>query len=136
MVDYPLIREWFRHADDDYTVAKHLLYDLYPVQIEIICFHCQQATEKWLKGYLVYKGIDEPPKTHDLNKLRDMCADFDDSFCSLSDQLRFLTRFTIAPRYPDEWEVGANDASLAVNYATEINNFAPLAELRKLLDEY
>jgi HEPN domain-containing protein len=69
---------------------------------EIICFHCQQAAEKWLKGYRVYMGIAEIPKTHELNKLRDACADFDPRFEEIAEECDFLMQFGVTPRYPDE----------------------------------
>jgi hypothetical protein len=80
MVDYPLIHEWFRKADSDYDTARHMLLEYYPMQIEIICFHCQQAVEKWLKGYLIYSVVDEPPKIHELNRLCDMCHGYSAKF--------------------------------------------------------
>jgi HEPN domain-containing protein len=130
MVDYPLIHDWFRHAENDYKVAEHLLLEFHPVQIEIICFHCQQAAEKWLKGYLVYMGTAEIPKTHELNKLRYACADFDPRFEEIAAECDFLTQFGVTPRYPDEWEVIEQDARRAVDCATMINNITPFTDLR------
>lgn len=38
-----LVCEWFKKAEHDLIVAKHLFEDLYPKQIEIGCYHSQQA---------------------------------------------------------------------------------------------
>jgi hypothetical protein len=34
---------------------------MYPVPIEIVCFHCQQAAEKYFKSFLAYHD-QEPPQ--------------------------------------------------------------------------
>jgi HEPN domain-containing protein len=59
-----LYRQWFKFAADDYAAANHML-TLYPLRLEIICYHCEQCVEKMLKGFLTARDI-EPPKTHDL----------------------------------------------------------------------
>ncbi|MDR3109740.1 MAG: HEPN domain-containing protein [Planctomycetaceae bacterium] len=79
MSDIDLIKEWFQHSSNDLISAKHLFEDLYPKQIEISCFHCQQCVEKSLKGFLVYKDYN-PPKIHNLRMLVQLCIDIDDSF--------------------------------------------------------
>ncbi|TAL67168.1 MAG: HEPN domain-containing protein [Bacteroidetes bacterium] len=44
-----------------------------------ICFHSQQAAEKFLKLYLVYKGI-EPEKTHNISDLLYKCKLLSEEF--------------------------------------------------------
>ncbi len=56
-------REWQRLAEMDLNSAEYLL-NMCPTPLEIICYHCQQAAEKYLKGYLVFHGMN-PPKIHD-----------------------------------------------------------------------
>jgi HEPN domain-containing protein len=47
-------------------------------------FDCQQASEKALKGYLVFKN--KPViKTHDLIKLLESCTSFDSEFRKMDD---------------------------------------------------
>ena len=48
----------------DLSAAEHLL-TMRPLPVEIICYHCEQAAEKFLKATLVQFDR-EPPKTHDL----------------------------------------------------------------------
>lgn len=59
--------EWLDFAYMDLSAAEHLL-TMRPLPVEIICYHCEQAAEKFLKATLVQFDR-EPPKTHDL-KLR------------------------------------------------------------------
>jgi len=37
----------------DLNTAEYLK-NMKPLPIEIICYHCQQSAEKYLKGYLVF----------------------------------------------------------------------------------
>ena len=48
--------EWFYFADADFDSAQ-ILNDAYRKHGEIICYHCQQAVEKYLKAFLCYSGI-------------------------------------------------------------------------------
>jgi len=74
-------------ADRDLKTAELLLRqddaDFYSA---IICFHCQQSIEKYLKAFLT-KNECHAPKTHDVSYLALLCSDFDDFFktCDLSD---------------------------------------------------
>ncbi|MDR0598605.1 MAG: HEPN domain-containing protein, partial [Treponema sp.] len=63
----------------------------------MICFHCQQAAEKYLKGFLVFKGI-EFPKTHDLAALLKLANTGDVDFSILLDKCLFLLPFGVEPR--------------------------------------
>jgi len=67
-----LVKEWYRFAMMDFSAATHLNNTMCPKPLEIICYHCQQSAEKFLKGFLISNSI-EPPKTHDLQELCEMC---------------------------------------------------------------
>ena len=45
--------KWFQSAEMDFQTAIHLYENMYPPPREIICFHCQQAVEKFLKSLLL-----------------------------------------------------------------------------------
>lgn len=55
--DNERIREWIDKADHDLGSAK-LIYLHIPEYFDTIAFHCQQATEKYLKATLVFYRID------------------------------------------------------------------------------
>lgn len=42
-------QERIRFAKMDLDSAKYLL-NMHPTPVEVICYHCQQSTEKYLKG--------------------------------------------------------------------------------------
>ena len=45
-------KEWFEFAKRDLESAKFLI-NMYPKPIEIICYHCEQSAEEYLKGYII-----------------------------------------------------------------------------------
>ena len=55
MDEKEISKEWFEIGDSDLASAEFLL-KMHPVPNEIICYHCQQAAEKYLKGFLALKG--------------------------------------------------------------------------------
>jgi len=48
---HSLIKEWLRKAEHDMGMAD-LAINNKPEYTDSICFHCQQAAEKYLKAYL------------------------------------------------------------------------------------
>ena len=90
--------EWLAYADTDLAVAEHN-QTMYPKPLNIICFHCQQAVEKYLKAYLSWRGI-KPPKIHELETLCNMCSAQDNRFDEILKQCVFLSVYGVQPRYP------------------------------------
>ena len=91
---------WFEKAEHDFLIIKKgLVGD--DVPWDMVTFHAQQAAEKYLKGFLVYRAR-RPAKTHDLVELLAMCADFDQDLASLKPDCRELTNLGFVSRYPDE----------------------------------
>ena len=62
-----LAAEWVRKAEDDYIAATRLRRGRTPLH-DIVCFHCQQCAEKYLKALMQELGL-HIPKTHDLDNL-------------------------------------------------------------------
>jgi len=54
-----LVRGWLEKARRDLATAQSQLRVAEP-PADIICFHAQQAAEKYLKAYLVWRGIEFP----------------------------------------------------------------------------
>jgi HEPN domain-containing protein len=66
-VKLELVRQWLAKADNDLETAKFLFASGRPF-FSAICFHSQQAAEKYFKALLTWHQI-EFPKTHDLELL-------------------------------------------------------------------
>ena len=116
-----LVKDWLRFASDDINCAKHSL-SMHPVPIEIVCYHCEQAAEKALKGYLIYQNV-EPPRTHILKLLCKMCADIDETFEEISEQCGNLTPYAVQARYPHEIHITESDMKKAILNADRVLEF-------------
>jgi HEPN domain-containing protein len=94
-----LVEEWLRKADRNLIAAKHELMQDEPIT-ENICFNYQQATEKYLKAFLVAKQI-HFNKTHDIKEVLTLCIKENPDFESLSDvDIEELTDYAVDIRYP------------------------------------
>ncbi|WP_447972355.1 HEPN domain-containing protein [Nitrospira sp. Kam-Ns4a] len=60
-------RRWFLKARDDLRAGDAVL-NIDPPLVEDALFHAQQATEKAVKGFLVWHGV-AFRKTHDLREV-------------------------------------------------------------------
>jgi HEPN domain-containing protein len=122
MSDSNLVQDWFRHSNNDFIVAKHSFEDLYPKQIEISSYLCQQCAEKSLKGYLAFKDVD-PPHKHDLQLLNRLCIEKDISFKALEMPCALLNKYSVITRYPNELETDEVTAKAAIERAKLIYDF-------------
>jgi len=87
------------------------LVDAKPRTYDLVCFHCQQAAEKFLKGFLYERGV-AFKKTHILEDLIDLCLPIDATFFPLRPIALGMTRFAVEYRYPastpaDNWATSA-----------------------------
>lgn len=114
-------KEWQRFAEMDLMSAEYIL-KMRPVPVEIICYHCQQSAEKYLKGYLVLHGMN-PPKIHDLNQLQKLCANISDSFSDIADYCSDLTAYGVQLRYPMQLILEERDMQDALISAKAIRDF-------------
>ena len=116
------LRQWIEIADSDLNAAQHLAKNMWPVPYEIICFHCQQAVEKYLKWVLVLHDVD-PPKIHDLEELEKLCETIVPQFETLYEKCAVLTEYAVPSRYPSENQLEKQDMDRALDYAREIRKF-------------
>lgn len=110
-------QEWLEKASHDLQAAHLLLKaGLY----DIALFHCQQAAEKAVKGFLTYhdKVFD---KDHNIPKHLTKAAAIDSSFELWKEAARILSKYAVLPRYPDALlEISAQSCKAAYQYAKDI----------------
>ncbi|HLD82772.1 MAG TPA: HEPN domain-containing protein [Candidatus Omnitrophota bacterium] len=94
---HKLAQEWFKKAQADIDFANLGLRET--EHYGEVCFLCQQAAEKYLKGFLVANNI-APKKIHSTAALITKCASINREFNELVDQCKVLDRYYIPPRYP------------------------------------
>lgn len=125
-----ITRQWLEKAGQDMETSEFLLASeqsfTYP-----ICFHAQQAAEKYLKALLTWRQI-EFPKTHAIEILLELLERVDvDIFASLQDAAA-LTPYGVEIRYPgDQPNPDMEDAGRAVKLAWMVRDVVSkrLAEL-------
>jgi HEPN domain-containing protein len=66
---------------------------------EIVCFHCQQFSEKYFKALLQERGL-PVPYTHDLEALLALVLPHQPAFKALRPGLKGLTGHAVDTRYP------------------------------------
>jgi len=128
-MEHEYVVEWFKFADIDLASAEYLR-GMHPQPLEIICYHCQQSAEKYLKGFLIYSGVMEPPKTHNLDDLCELCYGFDELFSEIRKACSILTAYGVQPRYPNEMLIDESDMKKAIEYAHQIRDFKALSIVR------
>ena len=123
MVNKKVINEWLVFADEDYQFASVNLEE-HDKFFSRICFFFQQATEKYLKAYIVAYKLPFR-KIHDLVVLVEICQQKDRSFGQFKDDAKFLTDLYVDTRYPVVWPIEQNrkDAEKAKEATKKIGDF-------------
>ena len=91
-------REWVDKAEADFRGARTLARSRPPLH-DLVCFHCQQCAEKYLKALLEELGI-AVAKTHDLEQLLSVLLPYHPTLRSIKRGLDSLTDFAVDTRYP------------------------------------
>ena len=108
----------------------------HPTPDEVICFHCQQSAEKYLKAFIFLQDI-EPEKTHDLEELLSACRGYNDSFYVLYQKAIILKQYAVMPRYPNELQITQDDMKTAIQCAKDVQEFVLkiIDDLRKKISD-
>ena len=117
-----LINSWIKKGEKDLLTAEHELS--FPDAVtESVCFHCQQAVEKFLKAYLVHLGMPFT-KTHEIGELITKCENKDKEISVFKEEADKLTDYAINVRYPEELlEPTSEEAKEAFEIAKRIRGF-------------
>jgi len=91
---------WVRKAEADREGALDLAARTPPLW-DLVCFHCQQAAEKYLKALLQELGA-AVPRTHDLFDVVDLLLPHDATLLSIRRGASSLTKYAVEHRYPQK----------------------------------
>ncbi len=118
-----IVSRWIKKAHEDLRSAEYLI-EMPEPPTGVICFHCQQAVEKYLKAYLTYLDV-RAPKTHDLAALFELCLEKDQDLKFLNlEGISALSFYAVSVRYPDElYMPPEEEAKEAYNIAKEVKEF-------------
>ena len=116
------VNEWLQKAERDLLSAQILLGHRPPV-LDTACFHCQQAVEKALKAYLIWRGVSFE-RVHSLTYLLDLCQVQEPQFAALMDKAETLAPYAIEIRYPGAAiDVSQEEAQEALAITEAVWNF-------------
>lgn len=101
MADPAIVREWLDKADEDFLFAEANLRDGSEFYAQL-CFHFQQAAEKYLKAYIIGNNLNFD-RVHDLVHLLKTCSAHAPEFSELKEECIFLNTAYIETRYPVHW---------------------------------
>ena len=117
-----LIDQWIKKAGNDLGVAS-LSLENNAEFTDAICFHCQQASEKYLKAYIINLEQDIK-KSHSLIYLLDCISEKDKVDDIIYDIAEQLEDYSVQIRYPDDWyEPSLEEAKTAYTNAKKIEKY-------------
>ena len=105
--------EDLEHANEDYKKKKY----------RYACYFAQQAVEKYLKAYLLYKEGNYPFK-HSISYLIKECAEIDEDFEYLFEiGSHKLNKYYTGTRYLPLLDISEEEAKEAIEIAEKVRNF-------------
>jgi HEPN domain-containing protein len=110
-----IAKQWLAKAQNDLLNADNNLQSE-NIPYDTVCFHCQQATEKFLKSYLMAKTR-IPPHTHDLLLLLEEILPLNNEAENLREYLAILMPYAVEIRYPDDWFMPTEEDALEARSA-------------------
>lgn len=124
------VNQWLEFSIDDLDSAEIMLKNC---KYNMVCFFAHQAAEKALKAFLVSQNHN-PPRTHNLLDLLNLCIKYNRFFENLIPKARILNQFYIPTRYPTALPgmtpSGMPDiktAEKAMNFSNEIFSYCKSA---------
>jgi HEPN domain-containing protein len=119
-----LTRDWLTKAAHDLQTAR-IISAAPDGPLDTAIYHCQQAAEKALKGWLAWRGV-AASKTHDLIRLVAEAADGAPDFSQFEEAAEILTPYVSAFRYPGVTEdlvPSREEFDAALKHAQSLYNF-------------
>ncbi len=116
------LRDWIEKADHDLGTAI-IINQYIPDYSDTLAFHCQQATEKYIKCLLEMHSIPFK-RSHDLRYLLDLLNDAIPLERELYERIMKLNAFGIEIRYPDiKIDLTIKDREEAIQIAQSFRDF-------------
>jgi len=130
-IDKKILLNWKIKADNDIRIVEQGLKAKEPIT-DVLCFHCQQAVEKYLKLFLTANNVEFNP-THNIAILLQQCIGIDKSF-SLLEETSYLTQYAVELRYPDDFYIpDLSETKNAYKLALKVRKFV-FSELKVKLE--
>ena len=108
-----ILRRWIVKAEHDMEAARRIMAIEEGCPFDTVCFHYQQAAEKYLKCLLTYLSI-QAPRTHDLQALASLIP-VEQCFPVRVEELAELNPYAVNVRYADDWRTPPQPEGLLVH---------------------
>jgi len=116
------LKDWIEKADHDLGTAIVINQHI-PDYSDTLAFHCQQATEKYIKCLLEKHAIFFS-RSHDLRYLLDLLEDKIPIERDLYEKVMKLNAYSVEIRYPDiKMNLTFNDRNEAIEIARSFRDF-------------
>jgi HEPN domain-containing protein len=117
----PLTLEWIEKAEGDYLTAQREYRARKAPNYDAVCFHAQQASEKYLKAVLQEhdKSI---PRIHSLAELLALISKIDSSYLMIQVDLNIMETFAVQFRYPG-MSADRDEAKAALSASGRVRSF-------------
>jgi HEPN domain-containing protein len=118
-----LVQNWFHKAENDLKNAELILHSEEKEKpFDTVCFHCQQAVEKYLKGFLIFNDM-SLIKTHNIEVLLDLLSKKYPAIEQFESAV-ILTNYAVELRYPDDFYMpDLEETKEAYQIAVKIKEF-------------
>jgi HEPN domain-containing protein len=128
----PLTLEWAQKAENDLLTAQREYRVRSNPNYDAVCFHAQQAAEKYLKAALQESGI-PIPRVHSLAELLALLSRFDPDYLGLRLDSNVMEGYATQFRYPG-LSASLEEAREALSAAKRVCGFVkskiePLSDL-------
>lgn len=117
----PLTLEWIDKAEGDLLTARREYRARIAPNFDAVCFHTQQAAEKYLKAVLQESGI-PIPRIHSLAELLAIISKLDASFLLIQADAIVLEGYAVQFRYPG-LSADKSEAKAALSAAKQLCAF-------------
>lgn len=124
----PLTDEWIAKAEADLLTARREYRARKNPNFDAVCFHAQQAVEKYLKAVLQESGA-MIPRVHSLIELLALISTNDASFLLIQGNANVLEGYAVQFRYPG-MSADRSEAKQALAAAERLCSFVRI-KLRK-----
>jgi len=95
----PLTLEWVQKAEADFLTAMREYRARKAPNYDAVCFHTQQAAEKYLKAVLQENSV-SIPRLHSLAELLALVSKLDGSYFLIQTDLNTMEGYAVQFRYP------------------------------------
>lgn len=117
----PLTLEWVEKAEGDLATARREYRARKNPNYDAVCFHAQQATEKYLKSVLQENG--KPiPRVHSLTEVLVLVSRIDPSFALIQGDALVMEGYSTQFRYPG-LSADKSEAKVALQAAERVRKF-------------